>query len=207
MFNPHIPGIHMLMYNSSMTWKELRDRKEDSIRESTSNPMVKNPNPFVINGKTYNSYTEYSNSDEHKEFLKLEEEAREQYTQKSKEYFESLETDNQLLLFFYITNLIFENYFNDKGSYRGLLYDKFGFGPEAYSLGCDSGMFSLHNAISTPDELEERFNKVVDHLKLDMSKNELNSLRNIFLLGFDSTKSVEKINTGQQKFDFEKDPE
>ena len=207
MFNPHIPGIHMLMYNSSMTWKELRDRKEDSIRESTSNPMVKNPNPFVINGKTYNSYTEYSNSDEHKEFLKLEEEAREQYTQKSKEYFESLETDNQLLLFFYITNLIFENYFNDKGSYRGLLYDKFGFGPEAYSLGCDSGMFSLHNAISTPDELEERFNKVVDHLKLDMSKNELNSLRNIFLLGFDSTKSLEKINTGQQKFDFEKDPE
>ena len=207
MFNPHIPGIHMLMYNSSMTWKELRDRKEDSIRESTSNPMVKNPNPFVINGKTYNSYTEYSNSDEHKEFLKLEEEAREQYTQKAKEYFESLETDNQLLLFFYITNLIFENYFNDKGSYRGLLYDKFGFGPEAYSLGCDSGMFSLHNAISTPDELEERFNKVVDHLKLNMSKNELNSLRNIFLLGFDSTKSVEKINTGQQKFDFEKDPE
>jgi hypothetical protein len=207
MFNPHIPGIHMLMYNSSMTWKELKDRKEDSIRESTSNPMVKNPNPFVINGKTYNSYTEYSNSDEHKDFLKLEEEAREQYTQKSKEYFESLETDNQLLLFFYITNLIFENYFNDKGSYRGLLYDKFGFGPEAYSLGCDSGMFSLHNAISTPDELEERFNKVVDYLKLDMSKNELNSLRNIFLLGFDSTKSVEKINTGQQKFDFEKDPE
>ena len=197
----------MLMYNSSMTWKELRDRKEDSIRESTSNPMVKNPNPFVINGKTYNSYTEYSNSDEHKDFLKLEEEAREQYTQKSKEYFESLETDNQLLLFFYITNLIFENYFNDKGSYRGLLYDKFGFGPEAYSLGCDSGMFSLHNAISTPDELEERFNKVVDHLKLNMSKNELNSLRNIFLLGFDSTKSLEKINTGQQKFDFEKDPE
>jgi len=188
-------------------WDEIKQRKEDSIRESTNNPMVKNPNPFVINGKTYNSYTEYSNSDEHKEFLKLEEEAREQYTQKSKEYFESLETDNQLLLFFYITNLIFENYFNDKGSYRGLLYDKFGFGPEAYSLGCDSGMFSLHNAISTPDELEERFNKVVDHLKLDMSKNELNSLRNIFLLGFDSTKSVEKINTGQQKFDFEKDPE
>jgi hypothetical protein len=190
-----------------MTWKELRDRKEDSIRESTSNPMVKNPNPFVINGKTYNSYTEYSNSDEHKEFLKLEEEAREQYTQKAKEYFESLETDNRLLIFFHITNVIFENYFNDKGSYRGLLYDKFGFGPEAYSLGCDSGMFSLHNAISTPDELEERFNKVVDHLKLNMSKNELNSLRNIFLLGFDSTKSVEKIYTGQQKFDFERDPE
>jgi hypothetical protein len=116
-----------------MNWDDIKLRKEESIRESTNNPVVKNPNPFLINGKTYNSYTEYSNSDEHKEFLKLEEEAREQYTQKAKEYFQSLEMDNRLLIFFYITNVIFENYFKDNSSYRGLLYDKFGFGPEAYS--------------------------------------------------------------------------
>jgi hypothetical protein len=187
-----------------MTWEEIRQRKEDSIRESTGNPMSKS---FEVNGKTYSSYTEYSNSDEYKEFLKIEEEALEQYKQKGKEYFEFLEMDNQLLLFFYITNVIFENYFEDNGSYRGLLYDKFGFGPEAYSLGCDSGMFTLHNAISTPSESEERFNILVKFLKLDLSKKELNSLRNIFLYGFDSTKSLDNINTGQQKFDFTKDPE
>jgi len=190
-----------------MTWKDIRDRKEDSIRESTSNPMVKNPNPFVINGKTYNSYTEYSNSDEHKEFLKLEEEAREQYTQKAKEYFESLETDNQLLLFFYITNLIFKNYFEDGGSYRRLLYDKFGFGPEAYSLGCDSGMFSLHNSISTPDELEDRFQKLIKFLELDLSKEQVISARNYFNYGFDNTKQINKIVSGQLSMNFEKDPE
>ena len=138
-----------------MTWEEIRQRKEDSIRESTNNPMSK---PFEVNGKVYNSYTEWSNSDDHKELLKIEEEVQEQYTIKAKEYYDSLGMDNQLLLFFYITNLIFENYFKDNGSYRGLLYDKFGFGPEAYSLGMDSGMFALHNSISTPDELEERFN-------------------------------------------------
>ena len=88
-----------------------------------------------------------------------------------------------------------------------MLYDKFGFGPEAYSLGMDSGMFALHNAISTPEESEERFNKVVDYLKLDLSEKELGSLRNIFLYGFDSSKSLDNINTGQQKFDFTKDPE
>jgi len=185
-------------------WEEIRQRKEDSIRESTGNPMSK---PFKINGKTYNSYTEWSNSDENKELLQIEEQVREQYKQKAKEYYDSLETDNQLLLFFYITNVIFENYFKDNGSYRGLLYDKFGFGPEAYSLGMDSGMFALHNAISTPDELEERFDNLVAHLKLDLSKKELGSLRNIFLYGFDSTKSLDNINTGQQKFDFTKDPE
>jgi len=189
-----------------MTWEEIRQRKEDSIRESTGNPMVKNPNPFDKNGKTYKSFSDYLNSDEYKELLKIEEEALEQYGQKAKEYFDSLETDNQLLLFFHITNVIFENYFKDNGSYRGLLYDKFGFGPEAYSLGMDSGMFALHNAISTPEESEERFNKVVDYLKLDLSEKELGSLRNIFLYGFDSSKSLDNINIGQQKFDFEKDP-
>ena len=191
-----------------MTWEEIKQRKEDSIRESTNNPMVKNPNPYDKNGKTYKSFTDYLNSDEYKEYLEIQEEALEQYTQKAKEYFESLETDNQLLLFFYITNVIFRNYFKDNGSYRGLLYDKFGFGPEAYSLGMDSGMFALHNSISTPDESEERFNTLVAYLKLDLSIKELNSLRNIFLFGFDSTKSSDNINTGQQKFDFnEKDPE
>jgi hypothetical protein len=170
--------------------------------------MVKNPNPFDKNGKTYKSFIDYLNSDEYKELLKIEEVALEQYKQMAKEYFDSLETDNQLMLFFHITNAIFENYFKDNGSYRGLLYDKFKFGPEAYSLGMDSGMFALHNAISTPDESEERFNILVKFLKLDLSIKELNSLRNIFLYGFDSTKALDNINTGQQKFDFnEKDPE
>jgi len=178
-----------------MTWEEIKQRKEDSIRESTNNPMVKN-------GKKYESFSDYLKSDEYKEFLKAEEESIEHYKKMAKEYFDSLETDKQLLLFFYITNVIFENYFKDNGSYRGLLYDKFGFGPEAYSLGCDSGMFTLHNAISTPDELEERFIKLVDYLKLDLSKEELRSLRNIFLYGFDSSKSLDNLRVGQQKFDF-----
>ena len=187
-----------------MTWKDIRDRKEDSIRESTSNPMSK---PFEINGKVYNSYTEWSNSDEHKELLKIEEEVQEQYTKKAKEYYDSLGIDNQLLLFFYITNLIFKNYFEDGGSYRSLLYDKFGFGPEAYSLGCDSGMFSLHNSISTPDELEDRFQKLIKFLELDLSKEQVISARNYFNYGFDNTKQINKIVSGQLSMNFEKDPE
>ena len=187
-----------------MTWEEIRQRKEDSIRESTGNPMSKS---FEVNGKIYNSYTEYSNSDEHKELLKIQEEALEQYEQKAKEYYDSLGMDNQLLLFFYITNVIFENYFKDNGSYRGLLYDKFKFGPEAYSLGMDSGMFTLHNSISTPDENEERFNALMKFLKLELSKEDLKSARNIFTYGFDNSEQLNSFITGQQKFDFNKDPE
>jgi hypothetical protein len=190
-----------------MTWKDIRDRKEDSIRESTGNPMVKNPNPFEHDGKTYKSFSDYLKSDEYKEYLEIQFNALKDYKQKSKEYFESLETDNQLLLFFYITNVIFENYFNDNGSYRGLLYDKFGFGPEAYSLGCDSGMFTLHNAISTPDQLEERFQTLIKYLKLGLSKEQINSARNYFNYGFDNSEQINKIRNKQLTLEFEKDPE
>jgi len=190
-----------------MNWKDIRDRKEDSIRESTANPMVKNPNPFEHNGKIYKSFTDYLNSEEYKEYLELEEKALQEYKQKAKDYFESLETDNQLLLFFYITNVIFENYFNDNGSYRGLLYDKFGFGPEAYSLGCDSGMFTLHNAISTPDQLEERFQNLIKFLKLDLSREQMNSARNYFNYGFDNSEQINKIRNKQLSLQFENDPE
>ena len=187
-----------------MTWKDIRDRKEDSIRESTGNPMSKS---FEVNGKTYSSYTEYSNSDEYKEFLRIEEEALEQYSLKAKEYFKSLDMDDQLLVFFHITNVIFKNYFNDNGSYRGLLYDKFGFGPEAYSLGCDSGMFTLHNSISNPAEIEERFKALMNFLKLDLSKEDMKTVRNLFEYGFDNSKQINTITSGQTSFQFEKDPE
>jgi hypothetical protein len=189
-----------------MNWEEVRQRKEDSIRESTGNPMVKNPNPFDKNGKTYKSFSDYLNSNEYKELLKIEEVALEQYKQKAKEYFDSLETDNQLMLFFHITNVIFENYFKDNGSYRGLLYDKFKFGPEAYSLGLDSGMFTVHNAISTPDELEERFNALIKFLKLELSKEEMKSARNYFLYGFDNSEQLNSFLSGQQVLKLE-DPE
>ena len=189
--------------NEKESWNQIRLRKEESIRESTNNPMVKNPNPFEHNGKIYKSFTDYLNSEEYKEYLELEEKALKEYKQKAKEYFESLETDNQLLLFFHITNIIFENYFNDNGSYRGLLYDKFGFGPEAYSLGCDSGMFALHNAISTPDENEERFQKFIKHLNLDLTKEQLNSARNFFIHGFDNSAQLNNIIAGQKTLPFE----
>ena len=182
-----------------MNWEDIKNSKEDSLRESLGNPRKK---PFEINGVKYNSYAEYLQSDEYKQFLDLEIEALAKYTELAKDFFNSLDTDNQLLVFFHITNCIYENYFRGSGSYRALLYERLGFGPEAYSIGLDSGMFHVHNSISTPDEDEERFVKLVEHLKLDLSKKELRSLRHIFLYGFDSTKSMDDLSGGQLRFEF-----
>ena len=186
-----------------MNWEDIKQRKEDSIRESTNNPMVKNPNPFEKNGKTYKSFSDYLQSDEYKEFLEVQDKALVEYKQKAKEYFKSLDIDNQHLLFFYVTNVIFENYFKDNGSYRGLLYDKFGFSPEAYSLGLDSGMFALHNAISTPKENEEKFEALMKFLNLDLTKEQMNSARNYFNNGFDNSAQLNSFLARQQVMNFE----
>ena len=147
-------------------------------------------------------------SKEYNDFLDSQEKALDEYKLKAKEYFDSLETDNQLLLFFHITNMIFENYYKEGGSYRHLLYDKFNFGPESYSLGIDSGMFAIHNSIFTPNEMEENIKAVVKHFNLDLSNKEFQSFRNIMTYGCNTGEKLDSLISGQQKFDFnEKDPE
>ena len=183
--------------------EDIKNRKEDSIRESTNNPL---PKPIVLSGKTYESFTDYLNSEEYIELLKIQEEATQEYQERAKEYFKSLDTDNQLLLFFHITNMIYKNYFIGSGSYRALLYDRFGFGPESYTIGMDSGMFTLHNSISTPKENAERFEALMKFLNLDLTKEQMISANNYFNNGYDSSNHIKQMFSKQQIMNFE-DPE
>jgi hypothetical protein len=186
-----------------MNWEDIKNRKEDSIRESTKNPL---PKPIVLSGKTYESFTDYLNSEEYLELLKIQEDATQEYQERAKEYFKSLGTDNQLLLFFHITNMIYQNYFIGSGSYRALLYDRFGFGPESYTIGMDSGMFTLHNSISTPKENAERFEALMKFLNLDLTKEQMISANNYFNNGYDSSNHLKQMLSKQQIMNFE-DPE
>lgn len=182
-----------------MSWDDVKNKKEDSIREST-----KNPRPFEKDGKTYEKFTDYLESEEYEEYLKTQIAAMKEYQQKAKEYFESLDMDNQLLLFFHITHCIYQSYFEDKRSYRGLLYDKFNFEPDAYSLGIDSGMFAIHNSLYTPMEIEENISAVIKHFNLDLSTEARATFKNILVYGFDNSKKLKEMLSGQQAFEFEK---
>jgi len=185
-----------------MTWEDLKRQKEDSIRESTRNPMSIH-RELKIGEKTYKSYSEFLESEEYDDMIKFEEKAKIEYAQKAKEYFESSDNDQKLLLFFHVTNLIFKNYFKDGGSYRALLYDKFEFGPESYGLGMDSGMFAVHNAISTPEENEEKLQLILKNFNLDLDSAELYSLRYIIHNGCIPSLNMKNMIHGQLSFDFE----
>ena len=61
-------------------------------------------------------------------------------------YWNSLSKDDQLKAFCAVCRRIVQGELRDKGSYRWVLYDVFGFGPESYTQGMDCGFMALHNA-------------------------------------------------------------
>ena len=73
-------------------------------------------------------------------------------------YWESLTHNEQLKCFCAVVERIMEGE-SEGRSYRGVLYETFGFGPEAYAQAQLSGFLELHNSIflarENDDELED----------------------------------------------------
>ena len=53
--------------------------------------------------------------------------------------------------FYSVVKRIVDGELVQKGSYRYVLYEVFGFGPESYTLGMMCGFMSLHNNIEDRD--------------------------------------------------------
>ena len=66
-----------------------------------------------------------------------------------------LSKTEQLQVFCAVVRRIHEGELVQGRSYRGVLYDTFGFGLEAYMRAQLAGYMDLHNAIFTHDELKE----------------------------------------------------
>ena len=67
--------------------------------------------------------------------------------QEQEDYWNSLTKEQQLMAFCAVCRRICEGELVNKGSYRYVLYQVFGFGPEAYAAAQDAGYLELHNAI------------------------------------------------------------
>ena len=53
--------------------------------------------------------------------------------------------------FYAVCKRIFQGDIVDRGTYRYVLYDVFGFGPEMYAAGMDCGYMAIHNSIVVAD--------------------------------------------------------
>lgn len=91
-------------------------------------------------------------SEEYSRILEVEEKAQE-------DFWNSLSKEDQLKCFCAVSRRILKGEISDRGSYRYVLYDIFGFGPEAYGQAQDAGYLAIHNAIMT----EEYDKNLLDH--------------------------------------------
>lgn len=63
------------------------------------------------------------------------------------DYWNSLSKEQQLMVFCAVVRRIYKGELEDKGTYRYVLYQVFGFGPEAYAAAQFAGYLALHNSI------------------------------------------------------------
>jgi hypothetical protein len=81
------------------------------------------------------------------EISKTFQEVFDEIEKEQEEYWNSLTEEDQLKAFCAVSRRIFQGEIEKKGSYRYVLYDVFGFGPEAYAQAQMAGYLAIHNAI------------------------------------------------------------
>lgn len=108
--------------------------------------------------------------DKLEEASKVFNQAMKELEDKSEEYWNSLTKEQQLDAFCAISRRIYRGEIAEQGSYRYVLYQVFGFGPESYAQAQDAGYLAIHNSIyagQNPD----------DHVKLDVLTREVERLK------------------------------
>lgn len=139
---------------------------------------------FTVGDKTYASWSEWTRSEEHQEYLQAMEDAKMLYEKEAAEKFESLPYEERLQMFFHVVKTMYQAEIVDQGSYRHALYGCFGFDTDAYALGMDCGYMALHNAIYADSTLEESLEKVFKLLEVDYDRKLFKKALDILLYGF-----------------------
>ena len=93
-------------------------------------------------------------------------EAMNQIELESEQYWNSLTKEQQLQAFCAVSRRIYKGEIEDQGTYRWVLYDVFGFGPEAYAPAQMAGYLAIHNAIFSHDHELRLLSKFGEHLGL-----------------------------------------
>jgi hypothetical protein len=88
----------------------------------------------------------------------------------SEQYWNSLTKEQQLDVFCAVCRRIYKGDVIDKGSYRYVLYDVFGFGPEAYAPAQTAGYLTIHNCIFDIEHDDKMLQKFAEFCGIDKAK-------------------------------------
>jgi hypothetical protein len=89
------------------------------------------------------------------ELGELFEETQRDYDKRTDEWWESLSEDQRQDAFYSVVKRLVKGELRDRGTYRYVLYDVFGFDASSYVMGMNCGYMELHNSIYTQEEMRE----------------------------------------------------
>lgn len=96
-----------------------------------------------------------------------------EYQQMCCSFYSGLDPEEQLMAFCAIVEKLSHGELDEGRSYRGILYDTFGWGPEAYAAAQCAGFLGLHNAIYRFDDLETMFKRTLEELEITIESEKL----------------------------------
>jgi hypothetical protein len=89
------------------------------------------------------------------ELSQLFEEIERDYDNDADSWWDKLSEDERQLAFYSVVKRLVKGELRDRGTYRYVLYDVFGFDASAYMMGMNCGYMELHNSIYTREEMRE----------------------------------------------------
>lgn len=118
-----------------------------------------------------------------KNLSSLIKEEKQKRDKEAQEFFENLSYDDQLKAFYHICRIIWLGELMERRTYRGVLYEMFKFGPDAYSLGMDCGFFDIHNNLVVAYDLDNSLDTMLKFLNLEVDESTKLKIQSIFLYG------------------------
>lgn len=99
----------------------------------------------------------------------------------SESFWNSLSYDEKLKVFGAVSRRIFDGEIKQKGSYRYVLYNVFGFEADAYVVAQDAGYMAIHNAIFDGERIGDLIKEFCEK-HMDITNDNLKSQIDNFIL-------------------------
>ena len=139
------------MENSFSTSRKTSLSSSDGKKE----PNLTGQSSETASESQKSTRTRFWESEEWVEISRKYQEAQEEYGKRMQKWWTTLPPEQQQWAFYNVCRLIYKGDVEERQSYRGVLYDVFGWGPEAYALGMEARYMELHNLLWDAHEYAE----------------------------------------------------